>query len=54
MWMFAQLAAEHGIDPDDDEAVDVFYEETLHKLPEEVRRVLLTRLLAHDVQRPVQ
>lgn len=52
MWMFAQIAAEHGVDPDDDEAVDVFFEDTLGTLPKAERQVILTRLIEHDVKKP--
>lgn len=46
--VFNEIAARHGVDPADDEAVDVFYEETLATLPEETRKSILDELLARD------
>ena len=49
MKLFTQVAVRHGVAEDDEEAVDQFFLETLHKLPPEQQISILDELLGtHD------
>ena len=50
MRVFAQIASEYGVDPNDNEAVDLFFESDIHKLPADERQRLLDRLFEADGQ----
>ncbi len=50
MSAFAVIAARHGVDPSDDEAVDRFFDERAPELPPEEREAIFAELLAADGQ----
>jgi CHAT domain len=48
MSVYAGIAARHGIDPADDEAVDDFFATTVPAMPAETQELILAELLSQD------
>lgn len=48
MHVYAEIAARHGVVESDEEAVDVFFAETLLHLPRDAQQKILRELMARD------
>ena len=48
MYVYAEIAARFGINPDNEDAVGDFYEDQLQHYPIEVKQEILDELLARD------
>lgn len=49
--VYADIASRYGVDPDDEEAVDKWFNEILPMLPVDIRAAIFEELLARDGER---